>query len=216
MQSSCSRCLFVSLFIAATLSFAVPLATAQLPSAETIAASGSFDGKLYTNRALGFSILGPGGWEFYSSELNKAIVAKNREIAVKSNNSGLKNSAANTQILFQAIPPKLDGMDRTARFSCGIERLDKPASSEQYLEANKRLVLAGAGVRLKKDLYRVVFAGSNFSAFEVESLVNGAALSQRYIATVRKNVALFFVVATFDSRQDPIVDHSLQTIKFGK
>ena len=216
MKFSCRRFLFGSLMLATSLTSVMAVAHAQLPSAETIATSGSFDGKLYTNRALGFSILGPGGWEFYSAEQNTAIVAKNREIAVKSNNSSLKNSATNTQILFQAIPPKLDGMDRMARFSCGIERLDKSVTTEQYLQANKKLVIAGTNVKLTKDIYQAVLGGSNFSAFEVESVVNGAAFRQRYIATVRKNIALFFVIALYDNRQDPIVDHSLQTIKFGK
>ncbi|MEO6655005.1 MAG: hypothetical protein ABIO36_02895 [Pyrinomonadaceae bacterium] len=214
MPSSFFHYSFVSLLVAVTLTFAVPFVTAQPPSAETVVASGSFEGKLYTNRALGFSILGPGGWEFYSSERNMAIVAKNREIASRSSNSAVRNSAANTQILFQAIPPKLDGMDKSARFSCGIERLDKPASSDQFLEANKRLVLTGVGVKLTKDMYRVVLGGANFSAFEVESVISGASFRQRYIATVRKNIALFFVIASFDERQDPIIDHSLQTIKF--
>ena len=199
-----------------SLASATVVARAQLPSAETIAASGSYDGKLYTNRLLGFSILAPGGWDFYTTDQNVALVAKNRDLAAKSRDPGLKNSAANTQVLFQANPPKFGGLEKSARFSCGIERLDKPASSEQYLEANKRLVLAGAGVRLKKDVYRVALGDSNFSAFEVESVVNGAAFRQRYIATVRKNIALFFVIALFDNRQDPIVDHSLQTIKFVK
>lgn len=188
---------------------------AQLPSAEAIAASGSFDGKLYTNSQLGFTILAPGGWNFYTTDQNKAVVAKNRETAVKTADTTLQSSAANTQVLFQATPPSLAGQEKSALFSSGIERLVKPTTVDVYIEANKKLVLSSPNLTLAKDIYRLTFGGVKFAAFEVEG-VRGVKYRQRYIATIRKNVALFFVVTLYDPKQDAIVDFSLQTIKFSK
>lgn len=189
---------------------------AQLPSAEVIAASGSFDGKLYTNSQLGFTILAPGGWNFYTTDQNKAVVAKNRETAVKTADTTLQSSAANTQVLFQATPPSLAGQEKAALFSSGIERLVKTSTADAYIEANKKLVMASPNLTLAKDKYALTFGGVKFIAFDVEGLQAARKFRTRYIATVRKNVALFFVVTLFDPKQDPIVDFSLQTIKFSK
>ncbi len=189
---------------------------AQLPSAEVIAAGGSFDGKLYSNSQLGFTILAPGGWNFFTTDQNKAVVAKNRETAVKTADNTLQSSAANTQVLFQATPPSLAGQEKSALFSSGIERLVKTTTVDSYIDANKKLVLSSPNLTLAKDIYRLTFGGAKFAAFEVEGLQNNRKFRQRYIATVRKNVALFFVVTLYDPKQDPIVDFSLQTIKFSK
>ncbi len=189
---------------------------AQLPSAEAIAASGSFDGKLYTNSHLGFTILAPGGWNFFTTDQNKAIVAKNRETAVKTTDITVQSSAANTQVLFQATPPSLAGQENSALFSSGIERLVKPMRVDAYIDANKKLVLSSPNPTLAKDIYRLTFGGVKFAAFEVEGVRSGGKYRQRYIATIRKNVALFFVVTLYDPKQDVIVDFSLQTIKFSK
>ncbi len=189
---------------------------AQLPSAEAIAASGSFDGKLYTNTLLNFTILAPGGWNFYTTDQNKAVVAKNRETAVKTTDMTLQSSAANTQVLFQTTPPSLAGQEKAALFSSGIERLVKTVTADAYIETNKKLVLASPNLRLVKDTYRLTFGGDKFAAFEVEGAQGGRKFRQRYVATIRKNAALFFVVTLYDEKQSAIIDFSLQTIKFTK
>lgn len=189
---------------------------AQLPSAEAIAASGSFDGKLYTNSQLGFTILAPGGWSFYTTDQNKAVVAKNRETAVKTADNTLQSSAANTQVLFQATPPSLAGQEKSALFSSGIERLVKSTTVDTFIEANKKLVLSAPNLTLAKDKYSLTFGGVKFMAFDVEGVQGSRKFRQRYFATIRKNAALFFVVTLYDPKQDVIIDFSLQTIKFSK
>lgn len=191
-------------------------AQAQKTTADNIAASGSFDGQLYSNKLLGFTMLAPGGWRFYTPDQNNAAVTNNRERAWAAGESSLVDSAANTQVLFQATLLPITGPDKTALFSCGIERLNTPRTSEKYLEANKELVLRTPGVRVTRNTYAVTFGGANFAGFDVEGAVKGAKYRQRYIATVRRNVALFFVVTLYDNKQDQIVEYSLNSIRFGK
>ncbi len=210
------RYISILVLLTAVLLVSSAVVQAQLPSAEAITASGSFDGKLYTNSQLGFTILAPGGWNFYTTDQNKAVVAKNRETAVKTADNTLQSSAANTQVLFQATPPSLAGQEKSALFSSGIERLIKTITVDSYIDANKKLVLSSPNLTLAKDIYRLTFGGVKFAAFEIEGVRGGAKYRQRYIATIRKNVALFFVVTLYDPKQDTIVDFSLQTIKFSK
>ncbi|HRI02144.1 MAG TPA: hypothetical protein PLL77_00255 [Pyrinomonadaceae bacterium] len=210
------RSISILVLMTAVLLTSSAVVQAQIPSAEAIAASGSFDGKLYTNNQLGFTILAPGGWNFYTTDQNKAVVAKNRETAVKTADNTLQSSAANTQVLFQATPPSLAGQEKSALFSSGIERLVKPTTVDAYIDVNKKLVLSSPNLTLAKDIYRLTFGGVKFAAFEVEGVRTGVKYRQRYIATIRKNVALFFVVTLYDPKQDAIVDFSLQTIKLSK
>jgi len=186
----------------------------KLPSADAIAASGSFSGQLYTNKALEFTMLAPGGWNFYTADQNSALVARNRENAAMSGDETLKIAAANTQVLFQAMPPTVAGRELNALFSCGVERLTRPTTSEKYIDANKNLVLRRSGVRVTKDIHSIKLGGVNFSAFDVEGTTNKGVYKQRYIATVRKNAALFFVITLYDDKQDAIVEHSLKSINF--
>ncbi|MBK8303090.1 MAG: hypothetical protein IPK98_06715 [Chloracidobacterium sp.] len=210
------RAISILVLMTAVLLTSSAVVQAQLPSAEAIAASGSFDGKLYTNSQLGFTILAPGGWNFYTTDQNRAVVAKNRETAVKTTDTTLQSSAANTQVLFQATPPSLAGQEKSALFSSGIERLVKTTTVDAYIDTNKKLVLSSPNLTLAKDIYQLTFGGVKFAAFEVEGVRSGTKYRQRYIATIRKNAALFFVVTLFDPKQDVIVDFSLQTIKFSK
>ncbi len=186
----------------------------KLPSADAIAASGGFKGQLYSNSALGFTMLAPGGWNFYTADQNSALVARNRENALMSSDETLKISAANTQVLFQAMPPPIAGRELNALFSCGVERLTKSLTAEKYIRANKDLVLRRSGVKITKDIHTLKLGGVNFSAFDVEGATDKGTYRQRYIATVRKNAALFFVITLYDDKQDAIVEHSLKSINF--
>ena len=188
----------------------------QMPLAEAIAASGAFDGKLYTNRALDLTILAPGGWDFYTPQQNEVAESKNRDAAFKSTDFTLHDSAANTQVLFQTTAPKALSKGKPAVLSVGIERLTASVTAKYYIEKNKKLVLASSNAKLTKDIYSVTYGGLAFSAFEVEGTSDGLAYRQIYLATVRKNIAIFFVSTQYDAKQDFAVAVSLKTIKFGK
>lgn len=179
-------------------------------SADAIAASGSFNGQLYTNKSLEFTMLAPGGWNFYTSEQNKVLVERNRENAATSGDSSLENSAVNTQVLFQAMTQS----GKSALLSCGVERLTKISTLDKFIAAYKNLVVQRVGVKVTKDINSIKLGGVNFSVFEVEGVTTSGTYRQRYIATVRKNAALFFVITLYDNKQDEIIEHSLKSIKF--
>jgi hypothetical protein len=181
----------------------------SLPSADEIASAGSFDGQLYTNKALGMTLLAPGGWTFYPYDKNQAVVASNR-----SKERSL--SSANTQVLFQANPPKALSPGRSALFSAGIERLTAPSTAKDYIEANKKLVLSTSSVTVTKDTYSMAIGGVTFNGFDVEGMTNGAPYRQTYLATIRRGAAVFFVSTFYDNKSDVAVAASLKTIKFGK
>ncbi len=191
-------------------------AIAQSPSAEAIAASGGFSGQMYSNPLLEFSMLAPGGWNFFTPDQNKAVVARHRENASVILSAGLEDAAVNTQVLFQATPPAYGGQDKTALFSCGVERLKKSLTTEKYIEVNQGLVLKTPGVKVIKDTYAVVYGGVKFSGFDVEGSAGKVKYRQRYLAAVRKDAALFFVITLYDDKQDQIIDYSLKSMKFGK
>lgn len=210
------RNVFRSLAIAAVLSGGAVVAHAQTSSAETIASSGAFDGKLYTNRALDLSILAPGGWDLYTPQQNEVAESKNRDAAFKSTDFTRRDSAANTQVLFQTTAPKALSSGKPAVLSAGIERLAGASTAKDYIEKNKKLVLASSNAKLLKDIYSVTYDGVAFNAFDVEGSADGASYRQTYLATLRKNVAIFFVSTLYDAKQDFAVAASLKTIKFGK
>lgn len=208
-----------ALIVFFVLACAAPATPGQTrPSADAISASGSFDGQMYTNKLLGFTMLAPGGWNFFTRDQNKALVDANREKNASTQNPkydrDLAAAAANTQVLFQATPPAVGKQANSALFSSGVERLLSAQTKEKYIETNKELVLRSPGVKLAKDVYTITFGGVGFIGFDVEGRTGGRAFRQRYIATIRKSTAIFFVVTLYDIKQDYIVGESLKTLKF--
>jgi hypothetical protein len=183
-------------------------------TAESIAASGTFSGQEYTNSALGFSMLAPGGWSFYNAEQNQSAVQRNRQNASQVRDAKLETSAANTQVLFQAIPPKFAGQDKQAILSAGIEKLVAPTTADKYASDQKALVLGSADAHITKDIYKVTYGGIPFAAFDIDGTRKEGAYRQRYLMTIRRGVALFIVATFFDDRQGSIVEASLKSIRF--
>ncbi|HEY2847676.1 MAG TPA: hypothetical protein VGI80_07650 [Pyrinomonadaceae bacterium] len=183
-------------------------------TAESIAAAGSFNGQEYSNSVLGFSMLAPGGWSFYNADQNQAAVMRNKQTASQMRDANLESSAANTQVLFQAIPPKFANQDKQAILSAGIEKLSGQTTIDKYAADQKALVLGASNVRITKDIYAVTYGGTTFAGFDIEGKRNEGPYRQRYLMTVRHNVAIFIVATFFDDRQSAIVDASLRSIKF--
>lgn len=189
-------------------------------SAIHISQSGAFDGNVYSNKDLGFTISIPKGWSLFSEDLNKAILTLGRE-KIRTNESEkfeaeMDKSVANTRILFQTTPFAFGKPGNTANLICGIEVLRMAGTIEAYLEFNKRLVLANPDTRLLKDLNPVTFAKTPFISFTTEGRTPGGTYKQLYIATMRKGVALFFVVTFTDDKYQKEVGESLQSLEFSK
>ena len=181
---------------------------------EAIAAAGVFNGQEYSNSALGFTMLAPGGWSFYDAGQNQAAVTRNKQTAEQMRDAKLETSAANTQVLFQAVPPKFAGQDKQAILSAGIEKLSSPTTQEKYAADQKTLVLGSANAHITKDVYSVTYGGVAFRGFDIEGTRKEGTYRQRYLTTLRRGVALFIVATFFDDRQSGIVDASLRSMKF--
>lgn len=179
------------------------------PTADDIAASGSFNGQLYTNKTLGLTILAPGGWTFYTAEQNSDVVSNNRE-------KNANDAASHTQVLFQAYPPKALSPEKSVLFSAGIETLETVETSKAYIERNKTLMIASPGVRVVKDTYAANIGNTAFTGLDIEGSSNGSPYRQSYLVTMRKNVAIFFVSTFYNDKNEFAVNASLKTIKFGK
>jgi hypothetical protein len=186
----------------------------RLQTADSIAAAGTFNGQEYSNSVLGFSILAPGGWSFYDSEQNQTAVDRNRRMAAEVQDAKLETSAANTQVLFQAIPPKFAGQEKQAVLSAGVERLTSPTSLDSYVATQRTLVLGSADARITKDTSMITYGGVPFAVFDVEASRKEGPYRQRYLMTIRRGVAVFIVATFFDDRQAGIVDASLKSIRF--
>lgn len=182
-------------------------------NADAIAAAGRFSGQEYSNPAIGFTMLAPGGWSFYNAEQNQAAVERNKRAAYQTRDAGLESSAANTRVLFQAIPPKFAGQEKQAVLSAGIEKLTTQTTLDKYAADQKALVTAAANARVTKDIYKLTFGGASFAAFDIEGTRTEGPYRQRYLMTLRRGVAIFVVATFFDDRQSAIVDASLKTIR---
>lgn len=180
----------------------------------SFAAAGTFSGQEYSNSTLGFSMLVPGGWSFYGAEQNQAAVDRNKEIAAQMRDARLETEAANTQVLFQAVPPKFAGQDKQAILSAGIEKLASPTTPEKYAADQKSLILGTSNAHITKETYNMTYGGAVFAGFDIEGTRKEGNYRQRYLMTVRRGVALFLVATFFDDRQSAIVDASLRSIKF--
>lgn len=184
------------------------------PTAEAIAAAGTFNGQEYSNSILGFSMLAPGGWTFYNAEQNQAAVERNKQVTAQMRDAKLISSAANTQVLFQAIPPKFGGQNEQAILSAGIERLTTSISLEDYAAVQSGHFAGSKSARIVRDTYKITYGSVPFIGFDIEGLRNEGAYRQRYLMTIRHGVAVFVVATFFDDRQEAIVDASLKSIKF--
>ncbi len=184
------------------------------PTADAIASAGVFSGQEYSTPVLGFSMLAPGGWKFYDAQQNKSAVDRNKQIAASKGDAKLITSAANTQVLFQAIPPSYGGQDRQAIISAGIETLTTPRTSERYATEQRDLAVASTQAKLTSDLRRSTYGGVEWWTYDIEGPSSRGPYRQRCMITVRRGVAIFLVVTYFDDRQQQIVDGSLKSIKF--
>lgn len=200
------------------------VASAQMSlTAEQIAAIGKFDGQLYVNREAGFSILLPGGWAVMSDADNRATAeqgrAASRVLASDSANTlpaAVEASIAKTAVLLQAnSKPTRPGAGK-ALMSSGIEILSGSKTPQQYIEDNKRLVLRNATTRLTKDTSLRTFGQAQFATFEVAGDANGKPFKQRYVATVHRGRAIFFVFTLLDDSYDGLIDNSLASFKLLK
>jgi len=193
------------------------LAAVSLGQSGSIAATGKFNGQEYSNPKLGFSILVPGGWTFYDSRQNRAAVEQNVRIAAASGDQHLLASSQNTEVLFQAVPPAFDGQEKQAILSVGVEKIGKQITANAYASLNRSLVLGQSGARLTRDLYTEVLPGGPvLVGFEVEGARQGNHYQQRYLITIRHDVAIFIVATFYDDRQKSFIDASLRTIKFAR
>jgi hypothetical protein len=178
-------------------------------SADEIAASGSFDGQMYTNKALGLSILAPGGWTFFTYDRNQALVVKNR--AAKRN-----SEAAQTQVLFQAAPSKLLGEEKSAIFSAGVQVLTEKTTPQLYAMENRDGLALQSDVAVTRDVTEVRYPNITLTAFEITGKAKGVSYRQVYWVTIRKGVAVFFVETFYDNKNTFATEASLKTLKFGK
>ena len=108
------------------------------------------------------------------------------------------------------------GGETSALFSAGIERLVKPQTSSQYAAANRDLLTAQPGIVVSRNIYDAKLGGTTFSVFEITGKAKNIAYRQVYLATVRRNVAIFFVETFYDNKNTFAVDASLKTLRFGK
>ncbi|QQS32276.1 MAG: hypothetical protein IPM50_11440 [Acidobacteriota bacterium] len=190
--------------------------TAQRGTAtvDQIAETGVFNGLLYSNTSLAMEMLAPGGWNVVPKDRNTELVRLNRERALRSGDAMLKEYAQNTQILFQATPPEFAGQQTSALFSAGVQRLVRKTTLDEYLSANRDLVLQTPGSRVLRDIHSVDIGRSRFREFEVEIPQENGTFRQRYLATLRSPYVVFFVITINDDRQLNMIDFSLNSLRF--
>ena len=164
---------------------------------------------MYTNKALGLSILAPGGWAFFPHDRNQELVVKNR--------TGARNpEAAQTQVLFQAAPSKLLGEEKSAIFSAGVQVLTEKTTPRQYAMDNRDRLASQKDVVLTRDVTDARFANITLTTFEITGKAKGVSYRQAYWVTIRKGLAIFFVETFYDNKNTFATEASLKTLKFGK
>ena len=188
---------------------------------QEIAQSGSFDGRVYANKLLGFSVSLPNSWSFASEDANKTTLALGREKIKEAGESAelkqeMDKSISNTRVLFQASPLPLGQPGNSAVLACGFEKLQVPQTQQAYSEFNKNLAIKSSKGQLKRDLYSKTIGGKTFTAFEVESVQNGLSVKQTYLVANHKNLMFFLILTMLDDGHKTTMDDALQTLRFSK
>lgn len=187
----------------------------SIPAEEAALAAGVFSGDRYDNPFLGFSIELPGGWTRLDDKTNEVALDKSKEIIketqTKATGKGMDASISKTRILFQLLSDTPGGV-----IACGVERLEKAVTGRMYADYNLKLVQKTPGNTITKGIYSRSIGGRAWDAFEVEASSGGSSFRQLYLIRREGQVALFFVTTVGDEQYEPVVNASLNSIKFVK
>lgn len=200
----------------------VPATTTKADSytPQEIAESGSFDGKVYTNKLLAFTVSIPEKWAFASADANQTTLEMGREI-IKAGESasqrkGFDRSIARTRILFQASVVPAGQPGNSAVFQAGIEKMETPQTQKDYSDFNKNLVINALKGNLKKDSYSKIIGGQDFTAFEIEVLKDDFKVQQTYMVRQIGNVMFFAIITLTEDTHKKTLDDALNTLRFNK
>ncbi len=196
--------------------------TAETSTPQQIAESGSYDGKIYQNDLMGFSVQIPAAWGLLGDDVNKAGLERGRKIVVegesKIKEQALNKSVANTRVLFQAVPDQSGLVGTSGLFSVGIEKLPVGAlSATWYSDQNKALLLKSfPDSKLERDTYTSKIGGLTSTNFDVSVPGGQGRVKQTYTIVKRRGVMLFFITTVYDDSYASYLAEVLETVKFDK
>lgn len=191
---------------------------ASTVTAQEIAESGTFDGSVYRNKSLGFSLSIPKTWSLISDDMNKAGLETGRKLITEGQSAdkeqALNASIARTRVLFQAYP-STSPLGTTGLLACGVERTPDGITQDQYAAENLRLLQESSlKAQLTKSIYKTNVGGKSFSAFDVQIVRGDMTMDQTYYIHMRRGVAFFFVLTRYDRSYEKQLADVLTRLSF--
>ena len=178
-------------------------------------AAGNFDGTVYKNSSLGFSVTVPKGWEVQDKEVERAFASgaaeQTREIA--GSEQSANESIDRTRLLFIAIKssetnfnPSVIAMSEDISLAFDIR------SSHQYI-ARLRSAAARTPLVFEPETADETINGVSFGVVGAASVSQAGKVRQRYYVAIFKHQALLFILTFHDDAQLKTCRELLASIK---
>ncbi len=155
-----------------------------------------------------FESLGAGvSW----NDKTKTAVAQKENTVIKltlNSNVALKNGAVSKL----DVPVKLIN----SMLQVGAENLrGESYTCVEYAKASKAAMLkSSVTYNFDKEIYTKTINGKEFSIIDCSATYDGVTIHQQYYTTIVKGYAVFFVVSFIDSDDQPVLEQTIQSIKF--
>ena len=180
-------------------------------------AKGSFDGQVYTNKVLGFSLTVPEGWQFQDPETQTQFAARatERSAEMAQNSAGAKASLNRTKLLFILVRPTMTATNPTI-----VGMLEDVAlafnvrTPEQYLMAARNAIANNPTLLFDSYTTSEKVNGIDFSWMGAHPKNPSVNVAQRYYATLQNHQAIGFVMTFHSADELEWCLQVLQGIKF--
>lgn len=183
---------------------------------------GTIKNSVYHNDYFGFSVAIPTNWSVQDLEAQRQIARRGVSMVAgddKNLKAVMKASALQTVNLFGAFKypqgspvtnnPAIMAVAESVRQLPGIQR------GKDYLFHVRQLLQSGqVAVSFPTEIYTERLSGVDFDAMDVELLLGGRTVKEKYYATIRKGYALSLVFVCGPDGEEPFERKVLDTITF--
>jgi len=196
-----------------------PTSTDLKPATIAVDVTGSFAGQSYTNRALGFGLTLPPGWQAEDREVQNRFAEKVSQKAAE-NTAGRQPAAqasvARTTLLFVAVKPT-DGKTNPIILAMAedIALVFNIRTSRQYLEATRSSNASMTPLVFDDQITTEKISGVEFGMLAANPKDSTAySARQRYYVTLRHNHAIAFVLTFRGNEELQACLEVLNSLKF--
>lgn len=177
-----------------------PAPTNQTPATPSVDQNGRFEGQVYTNTALGFSLTLPEGWQPQDTETQRRFAegAAQRAQQYGGQSPAAQASVKRTSVLMIAVKPT-EGITNPSVIIAAedIALYFNVRTPKQYIE-QMRTISRNTPMVVGENVTTETVGGAMFGVVDVDFLnapqPGRAVVKQRYYVTIRKNHAIAMIL----------------------